>query len=278
MARPLRLEFPHAVYYVTSRGNARQKIVRGDEDRHAFLSALAHVVDRFGWYCHAYCLMNNQYHLLVETPQPNLSLGMRQLNGPYTQAFNRRHRRVGHLFQGRFKAILVEKDAYLLELCRYVVLNPVRAKLVKHPKQWIWSSYRATVGQVTVPEYLTVDWILENFARRARVAQQRYQAFVLEGIGAESPWDELQGQMYLGSEVFVARHQPNELLQEFPRFQTLAYRPSVAELFAKRGSRERHIATAYRKYGYRLWEIGNHLGVHYSTVSRLLRCAEEQDS
>ena len=277
MARPLRLEFSHAVYHVTSRGNARQKIVRGDEDRQAFLFTLAHVVDRFGWYCHAYCLMNNHYHLLVETPKPNLSLGMRQLNGPYTQAFNRRHRRVGHLFQGRFKAILVEKDAYLLELCRYVVLNPVRAKLVKHPKQWKWSSYRAMVGQTTVPEFLTVDWVLEYFSRRGRVAQQRYQAFVLEGIGVESPWDALRGQMYLGSEEFVTRHQPNKLLREIPRRQTLAYRPSVAELFAKRGSRERHIAIAYRKYSYRLWEIAEHLGVHYSTVSRLLRRAEEQN-
>ena len=276
MARPLRLEFPYAVYHVTSRGNGRQKIVRGDEDRQAFLSALAHVVDRFGWQCHAYCLMNNHYHLLIETPRPNLSLGMRQLNGPYTQTFNRRHRRVGHLFQGRFKAILVEKDAYLLELCRYVVLNPVRGKLVKHPKQWRWSSYRATVGQATVPEFLTVDWVLEHFARRARLAQQRYQAFVLEGMGAESPWNELRGQMYLGSEEFVARNQPNKFLPEIPRHQTLAHRPSVAELLGKKGSRERHIATAYRKYGYRLWEIAEHLGVHYATVSRLLRRAEEQ--
>ena len=136
MARPLRLEFSGAVYHITSRGNARQNIVDDDRDRSQWLTLLAHVVDRYRWLCHGYCLMDNHYHLLVETPQPNLSLGMRQLNGRYTQAYNLRHRRVGHLFQGRFTAILIEKDARLLELSRYVVLNPVRAKLVSYPRHW----------------------------------------------------------------------------------------------------------------------------------------------
>lgn len=151
MARPLRLEFPGAVYHVISRGNARHNIVDDDRDRSQWLTLLAHVVDRYGWFCHAYCLMD-------ETPQPNLSLGMRQLNGWYTQAYNRRHHRVGHLYQGRFTAILVEKETHLLELCRYVVLNPVRAKLVPHPRQWTWSSYRATVGETVAPRWLTTDW------------------------------------------------------------------------------------------------------------------------
>jgi REP-associated tyrosine transposase len=128
MARPLRLEFPGAIYHLTGRGNARQKIFFADPDRELFLDTFGGVVSRYGWICHAYCLMANHYHLLVETPKANLSLGMRQLNGVYTQAFNRRHKRVGHLFQGRFKAILVEKESYLLELCRYIVLNPVRVK------------------------------------------------------------------------------------------------------------------------------------------------------
>lgn len=140
MARPPRIEVPGAGYHVTSRGNARQDIVADDRDRSQWLTFLAHVVDRYGWLCHAYCLMDDHFHLLVETPQPNLSLGMRQLNGRYTQAYNRRHERVGHLLQGRFKSILVEKDAHLLELCRSVVLNPVRTKVVPHPRQWAWSS------------------------------------------------------------------------------------------------------------------------------------------
>ena len=128
-----------------------------DRDRTAFLTLLAHVVDRYGWLCHAYCLMDNHYHLLLETPQANLSLGMRQLNGRYTQAYNRRHERVGHLFQGRYTAILVEKEAHLLELCRYVVLNPVRAKMVAHPRLWSWSSYRATVGETNAPVWLITE-------------------------------------------------------------------------------------------------------------------------
>src|SRR5258706_8306926 len=155
MSRPLRLEFPGAIYHVTSRGNARAPIFADDGDRELFLETLAHVVERFHWLCHAYCLMDNHYHLLIETPDPNLSKGMRQLNGLYTQRFDRRHGRVGHVFQGRFKAILVERDSYLLELCRYVVLNPVRAKMVKQPKQYQWSSYRATAGIDAAPPFLT---------------------------------------------------------------------------------------------------------------------------
>ena len=123
MARQLRIEFPGALYHVTSRGNALQRVFRDDEDRKTFLATLAWVVERFRWRCHAYCLMDNHIHLLIEIPQPNLSRGMRQLNGVYTQRFHRRHRQVGHLFQGRFKAILLEKEGYLLELARYIVLN-----------------------------------------------------------------------------------------------------------------------------------------------------------
>ena len=134
MARPLRIEYPGAVYHVTSRGNARKKIFLDDIDRDEFLATLGWVVERFGWGCHAYCLMDNHFHLLIETPKPNLSLGMRQLNGVYTQRFNRRHKRVGHLFQGRFKAILVERDSYLLELARYIVLNPVRIPIGDRPR------------------------------------------------------------------------------------------------------------------------------------------------
>ncbi len=131
MARPLRLSYPGALYHVTARGNARQAIYTDDADRQIFLSVLEDVVARYHWLCHAYCLMDNHYHLLLETPEENLSAGMRQVNGVYTQRFNRRHGRVGHVFQGLVKAILVEPDRYLLELCRYVVLNPMRAGIVR---------------------------------------------------------------------------------------------------------------------------------------------------
>jgi putative transposase len=274
MARPLRLEFPGAVYHVTSRGNARQDIVADDRDRTEFISLLAHVVDRYGWLCHAYCLMDNHYHLLIETPQPNLSLGMRQLNGRYTQTYNRRHHRVGHLFQGRFTAILVEKEAHMLELCRYVVLNPVRAKLVPHPRQWTWSSYRATVGETPAPRSLTSDWILGQFGQRVGPAQKKYRAFVAEGRGGPRPWEQLTGQIYLGSEEFVAQHQPNRVIRDIPRRQTQAQRPSLRVLFQSKGKPLKLIHTAYRRYGYRLAEIAAHLGVHAATVSRRLKQAE----
>lgn len=227
VARPLRIEFPHAVYHVTSRGNARQKIVRHDDDRRRFLTTLAQVTDHFGWLCHAYCLMDNHYHLLIETPRANLSQGMRQLNGAYIQAFKRGHHRVGHLFQSRFKAILVEKEAHLLELCRYVVLNPVRANLVRRLEQWKWSSYRATVGRDPVSPYLTVAWILGQFGSRRRGAQRSYQQFVDEGCQVPSPWGKLRWQIYLGDDDFVAKHQPDHVIQEMPRQQTQAHRPSL---------------------------------------------------
>lgn len=274
MARPLRIEYAGAVYHVTSRGNARQDIVADDGDRKQFFTLLAHVVDRFGWRCHAYCLMDNHYHLLIETPRPNLSQGMRQLNGRYTQAYNRAHQRVGHLFQGRFTAILVEKDAHLLELCRYVVLNPVRAKMVPHPRLWGWSSYRATVGEAPAPRWLTVDWILGQFAQRVGLAQKQYRAFVAEGRGGPRPWEQLTGQIYLGSEAFIAQHQPDRLIREIPRRQTQASRPSLQLLFQRKLPPARLIHEAYRRHGYRLGEIAAHLGVHYATVSRRLKRVE----
>ncbi len=277
MARPLRLSFPGAVYHVTSRGNARHDIVADDRDRSQWLSLLAHVVDRYGWLCHAYCLMDNHYHLVIETPKPNLSIGMRQLNGRYTQAYNRRHEQVGHVFQGRFTAILVEKDAHLLELCRYVVLNPVRAKIVSHPRLWMWSSYRATVGETKAPGWLTTDWILSQFGQRGGPAQARYRTFVAEGRGGPAPWEQLTGQIYLGSEKFVAQHQPNRVLRDIPRRQTQAQRPSLETLFERKGDMEKTIHQAYRQYGYRLADIADHLGVHAATVSRRLKRAEQEN-
>jgi DNA-binding transcriptional ArsR family regulator len=220
--------------------------------------------------------MDNHYHLIIETPKPSLSIGMRQLNGVYTQAFNRKHRRVGHLFQGRFKAILVEKETYLLELCRYVVLNPVRAKVVRHPRQWRWSSYGATAGEGSVPDFLSVEWILGQFGDRKGRAQERYRGYVEEGIGGESPWEKLSGQIYLGSEGFVAKHQPDQPIKEIPHCQTQANRPELEELFGERKGLDQAIQEAYVRYGYRMGEIAEHLGVHYSTVSRHFKKVESK--
>ena len=148
------------------------KIYQNDADRREFFSVLERVLQRFHWLMHAYCLMDNHYHLLIETPEANLSTGMRQVNGIYTQRYNRHHKRVGHLLQGRFKAILVDRDNYLLELCRYVVLNPVRAKMVKRLQDYRWSSYRATAGLERAPWWLTCDWILSQFGGQRPAAQR----------------------------------------------------------------------------------------------------------
>jgi putative transposase len=148
MARPLRIEFPDAVYHITSRGNGRADIYLDERDRESFLQTLGDVCRRMRWVFYASCLMTNHYHLVIETLDANLARGMRQLNGVYTQCFNRHHGHTGHVFQGRYKAILVDRDAYLLELARYVVLNPVRAGMVKSPQQWRWSSYAAMMGEV----------------------------------------------------------------------------------------------------------------------------------
>ncbi len=275
MARPLRIEYPHAVYHITSRGNARQDIFVDDEDRAAFLDVLAKTLDRFNWLCHAFCLMSNHYHLLIETVDPTLARGMRHLNGVYTQAFNRRHKRSGHLFQGRYKAILVEKDSHLLELARYVVLNPVRARMVRSCKDWRWSSYRATAGLEPTPPFLTTKWILTQFAGSPSRARKAYRKFVSAGRG-EEVWQKLKGQIYYGSDEFIEQHVPegSRVLREIPREQRLINRPTIEDIF-RADSEERAIATAYREYGYRLREIADFLGVHYSTVSRRLKRQEE---
>lgn len=200
MSRPLRLEYAGAFWHVTARGNERREIFRNDDDRTEFLRILGRTVTLFRWRLHAYVLMGNHYHLLVETPEPTLSRGMRLLNGLYTQGFNRRHRRVGHLFQGRFKAILVEKDAHLLELARYVVLNPVRAGITRGASAWPWSSDRATAGIEKAPPWLETAATLESFGAVRSRATEKYRAFVSDGRrSACDPWELVEGQIYLGA-------------------------------------------------------------------------------
>jgi REP element-mobilizing transposase RayT len=280
MARQLRLEYPGAVYHIMSRGNARQDIFRSDEDRFQFLDLLANVTVRCSWLCHAYCLMGNHYHLVIETPHANLSEGMRLLNGIYSQSFNRRHRRVGHLLQGRFKAILVEREAYLLELIRYVVLNPVRATLVTCPEQYPWSSYCATAGLAHKHACLTTDWLLRQFAPSPSRAEQRYRAFVAEGLDRASIWAEVRHQVFLGSDSFMA--QITSLLDtqaapsEVPRNQRRGHRPSLATLFDTAAThnkrvRDQLILDAHLKHAYRPTEIARHLGLHYSSISKIIK-------
>jgi REP element-mobilizing transposase RayT len=203
MARPLRIEYAGALYHVTSRGDRREDIYLDEQDREMWLEVLGQVCSRFNWVVHAYCQMTNHYHLLVETVDGNLSRGMRQLNGSYTQGFNRRHKMVGHLFQGRYKAILVQKDAYLLELSRYVVLNPVRAGIVSLPEEWHWSSYVQMIEGTAVPPWLDAKWLLGQFDNKRQAAINAYRRFVMEGLGSSSPLEQIRHQLLLGDENFA---------------------------------------------------------------------------
>jgi putative transposase len=216
MARPLRIEFPGAVYHVTSRGNERRSIFRSDSDRKAFLSFLASATRRFGWSVTAWVLMNNHFHLVIQTPEPNLSRGMQWLNGSYAGSFNRRHNRSGHLFQGRFKAFLIEKDSYFAEVLRYVVLNPVRAGIVQQLETYRWSSYRATVGLDDAPGWLDINAVLTTFSDDRHDAQSRYREFVLDRIASsDCLWDRLTNGMYLGTDDWTKRMRA--IVESYPR-------------------------------------------------------------
>lgn len=281
MARPLRIQFEGALYHITSRGNAKQDIFLDDEDRSAFLEIFAETVARYGWICHGYCLMSNHFHLLIETPSPNLSRGMQFLNGVYTQRFNRHHKRVGHVLQGRYKAVLVEKESHLLELARYIVLNPVRAGIARSARDWPWSSYRASSGQSEVPEFLTTDWILSQFDAQRQRAVRAYRKFVRQGRGVEV-WDSLRAGCLLGSDSFVEAIRP--ALLEIPldknvlRREHDAARPTLLEIFQGtegRADRDARVHKAVRDHHYKLQEVADHLGLHFSTISVI---AKQQDS
>ena len=275
MSRPLRLEYAGALYHVTSRGDRREDIYETDSDRRNFISILGDVCDQFNWRCHAYCLMTNHYHLLIETPDANLSKGMRQLNGVYSQSFNKAHGRVGHVFQGRYKAIHVEKETYLLELARYIVLNPVRAKMISLPHEWPWSSYRATVGLADTPFWLNVEWLLSHFDIKQSRAIRSYEKFVLSGQGVTSPLERLKKQVYLGSDEYMDKlnkliHQDKDL-SEIPTCQRRKIPKSIEEYARISSSRNEAIFLAYKSGGYRLKEIADYFSLHYTSISRIVK-------
>lgn len=270
MARPLRLCLPDGIYHVIARGNAGGPIYQDDLDREHFLADFAHTVDRHSWLCHSYCLMTTHYHLVVQTPLANLPAGMRQLNGSHATFYNRRNDRRGHVFEARYRSILVEGAQYLLAVCRYVVLNPVRAGICDHPEEWPWSSYRATAGLAPVPGFLTTGAILGELGDTLPAAQAGYQAFVAAGID-DALAERVRGER-LGSEGFL-----RELfgiappVPEIPRAHIEPERRALEEIFATEAY---PIAAAYRRHAYSLREIAAHLGCHYATVSRRLKQEE----
>ena len=282
MARQLRIEYPGALYHLRSRGNAQQAIYLSVGDRRKWLALLGDVCNRFNWVCYCYCQMTNHYHLMVETPEGNLSRGMRHLNGVYTQYFNSRHDQVGHLYQGRYGSTLVEKEAYLLELCRYIVLNPVRARTVKTAHEWPWSSYRETLGHRIAPGWLQTDWLLSRFSKERRTAVDKYKAFVAAGNDKPNPMDNLKNQIYLGSDEFVETVQGwldnDSTLEEIPHAQKRPAAKPLSLYKEREPNRNTAMAKAYLSGAYSMREIGEYFGVHYMTVSRAVRCYELQNA
>jgi len=275
VSRPLRLDLTGAIHHVTVRGNARECVFRDENDRTRWQETLERTVERFGWLVLAYCQMGNHYHLLVETPRPTLSRGMRQLNGVYAQWFNRRHSRVGHLFQARFHASLVERDEHLLAVAAYIPLNPVRAGLCGKPEDWRWSSYRATIG-LEPPGFLASDVLLSFFGEKRERARERYRASI-ETRAADEPLLSLGGGVILGSSEFAGAHTRGlEPSSEVPRRHWQPVRSSLEELLSAASNAQ--IAAAYTEHGYTMREIADHLGLHYATISRRIRRHEAEVS
>jgi REP element-mobilizing transposase RayT len=285
MGRPLRIEFAGAQYHVTSRGNERRDVFKNQRDREQFLSYLESAVFRYGAVIHAYCLMNNHYHLLLETPSGNLSQIMQHINGAYTNYFNVKRKRFGHLFQGRYKAILIEADAYAQELSRYIHLNPVRAGMVSRPEAYKWSSYLDYIGERKSPEWMKTAFILDYFGKD-KDACKKYQRFVEDLIEHEyaSPLEGATAATILGGAEFVAeitaRHldgkQPD---RDLPAVRKLSARPSMDAIIevaqnlsgGSRLSAKAGIYLCHKYSGAKLKEIGERFGIGESAVSQASR-------
>jgi REP element-mobilizing transposase RayT len=268
MARQLRIEFPGALYHVMARGNERRIIFVDDDDRRLFLEELWKVCQHRNWLVWAYCLLANHYHLLIETLTPTLSVGMRDLNGTHAQEFNRRHDRVGHLFQGRYVAKLVDARTYLLEVWRYVVLNPVRAELCSSPSEWRWSSYPDFAGlRSGASDRLIVDAVLDLFGGD-RVRAER---FVEAGLKAPPPAGHRDNPLIIGDDAFLQRvmaHSPAEKSPEVPEPERVP--EALPDVPAERPARNEAIRRAFATGAFSQAAVARHFGVHYSTVSRVL--------
>jgi len=233
MARQLRIEFPDALYHVTSRGNDRREIFLTDDDRITFLAFLGEAVKRFGWSISAWVLMTNHFHLVIQTPQPNLSRGMHWLNGKYAAWFNRTHGRCGHLFQGRFHSFLIEKASYFADVLRYTVLNPVRANMVASPEAYRWSSYRAMAGLEKAPEWFDLAAALEPFGGQNADGWTEYRDYVDAAITSdERLWDKVTNAIYLGTESWTRamreRVESKPRSTDVPLAQRAVGRPKMA--------------------------------------------------
>lgn len=271
MTRPLRIEFPGALYHVTARGDQLNAIYRDDTDRYIWLEVLGLICARFHLVIHAYCQMTNHFHLMMETTEGNLAQCMRQLNGIYSQRVNRRHDLVGHVFQGRYKAVLVQKEAHLLELARYIVLNPVRAGMVASVAEWHWSSHHFMLDPAGKPDWLDRQWLLGQFGPGQDEAVERYLQFVAAGADAQSPLLGMQYQLVLGDDEFASRHrrgQQGAALVEVAKTQRRIAAMTLSEYQTTFAERDEAMARAYFSTAFTMAAIGTHFGVSYKTVSR----------
>lgn len=282
MARPLRITFPGAFYHITSRGNEKKAVFKSRRDREKFLEYLGSSFKRYNAIIHAYCLLDNHYHLLLETPSGNLSRIMAHINGAYTTYFNTKRDRAGHLFQGRYRGILVEADEYAKELSRYIHLNPVRAGIVEIPQEHEWSSYPYYIGKKKAPEWLTMDFILGYFGRKVSDSQKNYEKFVRKLIdkGYESPLKNVVGSSLLGTQEFIGLIKDKYLSmkktdKDLPALKTLSKRPTIEDianqvdmLIKDKATLSRNITLylSQRYTGDRLDDIGGHFGIGGSGV------------
>ena len=269
MARPPRIEYNDALYHVSSRAVSGLRLYHDDEDRQDLLEVLGRTAGRFGWKVHAWRQMNDHYALLVETPKPNLSKGMRQINGIYTQHYNQRHGHDGPVFQGRFKAVVVEKAEYLLPLACDVVAAPVRDGLARRAQDWKWSSFLSTSGKAPVPEWLVIKDVLSSITKWRMRAFIAYRKAVARAAKQPSPLEKVQQQVFLGSDDFIA-----DLKQRFFRKQPEREKPrrTLPMDYYKNAieDRDEAIVAIYLTGNYSMAAIGKEYGIHYSTVSRII--------
>ncbi len=278
MARPIRVQYPGAFYHIMTRGNERSNIFNVVEDYQDFLLVLFNTIKRYNWDCYAYCLMPNHYHLLIKTNEANLSIGMRQLNGSYTQNFNIRNKRVGHLFQGRFKSILVEEENYKYQLIRYIALNPLRSNIVDRIEDWRWNSCLEVMGKIAATGCVNKRETLSNFDQDENRAKGLFLDYLMSKT-EEDGLSSLKGGVVLGSAGFIEKIRGylklRESEREIPVKERLFCGPTLEELFTEgvttREVRNRKIYEAHVGYGYLLSEVANYLGIHYTTISRIFK-------
>lgn len=269
MARPIRIEFPGALYYISSVGNGGNPIFKDSDDGSLLLESLEAVCSRFMWKCLSYCFMTDRYHLIVETPESNLSKGMRQLNGTYTQNYNRRHDIGGHVFQGRYKSILVQREKFLVPLVKEIILFPLGAGFVKHPSQFKWASCKYLYGKEETPKWIENGWFSERFS-----SIEHFDNFIMDGENS-GILAQARKQIFLGDDDFIVDIQKKvdkeDLSDEIPKTQLAEpVSKTYSELLSKSKNKDEAIAKTYLTGNYTLKEIGDHVGLHYSGISKIV--------